>query len=313
MAFAYCVAKLKLFASISATDAKPRNDVAKSANAPFATSSRRLAPPDALGRFADSRTSGGFAPSLTGATPRSGRAQSRRDVSGKQAQRNYNSRKKTKNMNDWFRNKNWNNEIEAKFYNQLASKSKNTQLDFLKIQADIWLNNPSLPAQNAGLKILENILIEYSHEIFSLISIREILSEYFIKNGEFKIAETHLIPIVDFYQKNKRIGIIRKADLQLAELILLTNQTDRFKEALELIENYEKTGGNLSEQTDKFYYYELVAQLKNKTGNKAEAKKFALKAMEIYAELENGEMIWLISKPELIESYYEKLPKLFEI
>ncbi len=60
-------------------------------------------------------------------------------------------------MNDWFRNENWSNEIETEFYNQLASKSKNAQLDLLKIQADMWLNNPSLQAQNAGLKILENI------------------------------------------------------------------------------------------------------------------------------------------------------------
>ncbi len=118
---------------------------------------------------------------------------------------------------------------------------------------------------------------------------------------------------MDFYQKNKRIGVIRKADLQLAEIILLTNQTERFKEALNLAENHEKTGGDLTELTCQFYYYELVAHLKNKTGEKADAKKNALKALEIYTELENEEMTWLISKPKLIESYYEQFPKLYEI
>ncbi len=216
-------------------------------------------------------------------------------------------------MIDWFKNENWSNEIEVNLFNQLTSKSNNYKLDILKIQSDIWLKSSDLLAQNAGIRILEYILTEFAEETFYLISVREILSEYYIKKADFETAEKYLIQIIDFYSKNKRIGIIRKADLQLAEIILLKNQVERFSEALELIKNYEITGGDLSENEDKFSYYELTAQLENKIGNKIEARKYALKAIEIYIEIEKEEMLWLISKPESIDKFYEKLPDLSDI
>lgn len=215
-------------------------------------------------------------------------------------------------MADWYRNKTWSETTEAAFYDQLQHVEPGVRIMALKIQGDQWLRGSDAAAQQAGVRLLTALCAEYPHEIFEVSTVQEILGDYFYSKADFETAEIYLRPVVKFYTEHKRIGVVRRADLLLAETILLRNLTARLDEAYQLIMAFPLTGGSLSEDYEQLAYYELLAYVCYQSGRKEEAAVHARKAIAL-ADVIDADLDFLMSKPAAVEQRYSTLPGLGEI
>lgn len=211
---------------------------------------------------------------------------------------------------EWFRNKTWSEAIAVEFENQLQKADAGNRMTAMKIQGDNWLGSGDTVTQQAGIRLLEKLLIEYANEIYEVATVQEMLGEFYYKLGDFEKAEIYLLPVLQFYKDHKRVGVVRRADLLLAEIVLLRNTTERLEEAYQLIQNYSNTGGSLSWDYEEHYYYELLAHVSYRLGKKEEAAGSAKKAIAV---AESMDFDLMISKPTAIEKYYQQLPSLTEI
>ena len=212
--------------------------------------------------------------------------------------------------NEWFRNKTWSEAIAVDFENQLQQGDAGFRMTALKIQGENWLSNRDVDTQQAGIRLFEKLLTEYAHEIYEVATVQDMLGEYYYKLADFERAEIYLLPVLQFYKEHKRIGVVRRADLILAEIILLRNTTERLEEAYQLIHNYPNTDGSLSWDYEEHYYYELLAHVCYRLGKKEEAAGCAQKAIGV---AETMDFDLMITKPPAIENYYQQLPSLAEI
>lgn len=212
--------------------------------------------------------------------------------------------------NEWFRNKTWSEAIAVDFENQLQKADAEVRMTALKIQGDNWLGSSDAATQQAGIGLLEKLITEYAHEIYEVATVQEMLGEYYHQLADFDKAGIYLQPVLQFYKEHKRIGVVRRADLLLAEIILLRNNTEQLEEAYQLIHNYPNTGGSLSWDHEEHYYYELLAHVCYRLGKKEEAAGYAQKAMAV---AETMDLDFMTGKPAAIEEYYQQLPSLAEI
>ena len=182
---------------------------------------------------------------------------------------------------DWFRNTTWNNEIEAEFEARLKrSRGAFNKAQYLRIQASYLLDNSDKNNQLVGLRLMERLIKDYPTEEFSTIFGHEQIGDYFLKHGDIDIAEQQFRIVTDYYKNKKsRSGTSGIADLKLAETILTSNQADKFEEAYQLCKEYPI--GELTMNSDKFYYAALAARLCDKMNKKEEAKDYAKTAITL--------------------------------
>jgi len=212
--------------------------------------------------------------------------------------------------NEWFRNKTWSEAIGLDFENQLQKADAGSRMSAMRVQGDNWLGSLDVATQQAGIGLFERLITDYTNDIYAVAEAQEMLGEYYYKQADFDKAEAYLLIVLQFYKEHKRAGVVRKADLMLAEIILLRNTTKRFEEAYQLIHNYPNTGGSLSWDYEEHYYYELLAYVSYQLGKKEEAASCAQKAIAV-AEAMDFDL--MIGKPTAIEKYYQQLPTLTEI
>jgi len=180
---------------------------------------------------------------------------------------------------DWYRNKSWNTNISDDFEARLK-RSRGTfgKAQYLKIQGLELLDTPNLGTQKIGVIHLLRVISEYPMEEMQVINSHEALGIYYFDKGNFEKAEYHLRIVVDRYINNTRNGTSWTADLKLVEIILKTNQVDKFSEAYNYVINFPTS--ELSFNNQRFYHSELAALLCDKMNKRNEAKDYALKALE---------------------------------
>ncbi|MCD9016331.1 tetratricopeptide repeat protein [Parachryseolinea silvisoli] len=209
--------------------------------------------------------------------------------------------------NDWFRNKTWSETIESDFLSRLGNTPRALAMACLKVQGDQWLSGRDEATQRAGVKLLEKLISDYAEEVYEITAAQGILGDYYYQRANFERAEPYLKAVLQFYNDHKRTGVNRMADLMLAEIILLRNETARLEEAWQLAIDFPTTGGSLSEEHEQHRYYELLAQLGYQLNRKTEAAKYATKALAL---AKNMELDFLIGKPVALENLYQSLPSL---
>jgi tetratricopeptide (TPR) repeat protein len=182
---------------------------------------------------------------------------------------------------DWFRNNNWNDTVETEFEARLKrSRGAFHKAQYLRIQAGYLLNSSDKNIQVVGLRLMNRMISDFPTEEFSVIFGYEQLGDYYFKTGDFDKAEHYYRIVTDRYKtKNTRSGTSALADLKLAEVILNSNQSNKFEEAYKLCK--EHPVDELTFNSDKFYYAELMAHLCDKMNKIDEAKYFAKSALEI--------------------------------
>ena len=182
---------------------------------------------------------------------------------------------------DWYRNTSWDKTIEADFEARLKrSRGSFHKAQYLRIQASYLLDNSDKNNQLVGLRLMERLIKDYPTEEFSTIFGHEQIGDYFLNQGDIDIAEQQFRIVTDYYKNKKsRSGTSGIADLKLAEIIFSSNQTDKFEEAYKLCKEYPI--GELTMNSDKFYYAALAARLCDKMNKKQEAKDYAKTAINL--------------------------------
>ena len=182
---------------------------------------------------------------------------------------------------DWYRNNDWNEAIETEFEARLKrSRGAYNKAQYLRIQASYLLDNSDKNNQLVGLRLMNKLVADFPAEEFTLVFGQEQLGDYYFKTGDLDTAEHFYRIVTEHYKtKNSRRGTSAMADLKLSETILNSNQTNKFEEAYKICK--EHPVDELTFNSDKFYYAELMAQLCDKMNKTDEAKSFAKTALEI--------------------------------
>ncbi|WP_067139607.1 hypothetical protein [Oceanivirga salmonicida] len=184
------------------------------------------------------------------------------------------------NKENWYRNTIWNEEIEKEFENRLKrSRGNYNKSQYLRIQATYLLSSSNEIFEKKGIELMERVINFYSDE-FDSITAKEQLGDFYFSKKDFVNAEYYFRIVTEYYYTKTRSGTSGLADLKLCELILLTNQKDKFKEAYKMgIEKFDRE--YLSFDNEKFYYNNLMANLCYAMNRKNEASKFASIALEL--------------------------------
>jgi len=193
---------------------------------------------------------------------------------------------------DWYINPNWNEQIETEFEIRLKkSRSNFHRAQYLKTQAYCLLNSDIKSFQEKGIELMNRLFKDYPNEKFSIIQGNELLGDYYLQSGLFDKAEKYLRTVTEYYYSETRSGTSGLADLKLSETILKSKKLDKLPNAYDIAtEKFNKTGGELNMNSDKFYYSDLMANLCNEMNKKEEASEYAKYALKLSD----------ISKPEFI-------------
>lgn len=184
---------------------------------------------------------------------------------------------------DWYRNTKWNEQIESEFEARLKrSRGNYHKAQYLRIQASYLLDSEIKTLQEKGIEYMERVISDYPEEKSSTILGNEQLGDYYLKNNSYNKAEKHFRIVVEHYYSKNRSGTTGLADLKLCQVILESEQSEKYDNAYEIATiKFDKTGGDLMMNSDKFYYADLMANLCHKLDRKEEASEFAISALEL--------------------------------
>jgi tetratricopeptide (TPR) repeat protein len=186
-------------------------------------------------------------------------------------------------QDDWYRNTTWDKETSELFETKLKrSRGAYHKAQYLRIQASYLLGSTDKELQTVGLELMERLIKEFPSEDFSTVFGKEQLGDYFFGNGDYKKAESYYRQVADHYKIGNRGGTSGVADIKLVDTILELDQREKFDTAYKLLtEDFEKTGGNLSLNAERFFYARVLADLCDKLGKSDEARQYADKALEV--------------------------------
>ena len=184
---------------------------------------------------------------------------------------------------DWYRNTEWNDQIESEFESRLKrSRGNHNKAQYLRIQASYLLDSKKSKVQEKGIEFMERLINSYPEEEFSTIHGIEQLGDFYLKKKIFDQAEKHFRKVTEYYYAETRSGTSGLTDLKLCETILKSKQTEKFEEAYQIAtEKFNATGDSLLMNSDKYYYFDLMANLCYKMNRKDEASEFAQSAVEL--------------------------------
>lgn len=179
---------------------------------------------------------------------------------------------------DWYRNKIWNSEIKENFETRLKrSRGAFHKAQYLRVQASYLLDSKNNEYQNVGVRLMERMINDYPEEKSSTIFGQEQLGDYYLKTYDFDNAEKYYKIVIEHYKS--RSGTSIKADLKLAETYLTANKVEKFVEAYKIGKKFPNK--ELTFNSDKFYFTELMAHICDKLGKQDEAKEYAKTAIEL--------------------------------
>ena len=128
------------------------------------------------------------------------------------------------------------------------------------------------------IRVINDYPEEYSSTIFG----NEQLGDHYFELEKYDKAEKHFRIVTKYYHSNTRSSTSGLADLKLCEVILKTEQVEKFNEAYELAtKKFNETDGDLIMNSSKFYYSQLLANLCYEMDKKQEASLFAKTALEL--------------------------------
>ena len=184
-------------------------------------------------------------------------------------------------MTEWFRNTDWNKEIEDTFEIKLKrARGGYSKAQYLRIQASYLLDTDDFGT--VGEKLMKRLFIDFPAEFFSVVFGHEQLGDYYFKTNQFDLAESEYRIVVDYYHSNSRGGTTGLADVKLADLVLFTNQSDKYNHAYKLIaEDFKKTGGDLGLNDSRYFYALTRSRLAWRLGFKDDSKDFANLALDL--------------------------------
>jgi tetratricopeptide (TPR) repeat protein len=179
---------------------------------------------------------------------------------------------------DWYRSTTWNPEIKRLFEQRLQrSRTDFHKAQYLRIQGLYLMNSDDFRTQQAGVALTERLIQEYPNQKSEVVHAHEILGDYFFKTGLFEEAELHFRIVLEAY-KETRSNTTGLCDLSLVELILKAAQSDKYIEAVSLLES---TRPHLLFNSDVFRFSVASARLLTRLDKSEEAASYARKALQL--------------------------------
>ncbi len=184
-------------------------------------------------------------------------------------------------QDDWYRNTSWDNETRELFETKLKrSRGAYHKAQYLRIQASYLLDSTNF--QDIGLQLMERLIQDFPTEDFSTTFGKEQLGDFYFKKGDYEKAKSYYHQVTDRYKLRNRSGTSGVADIKLVNSLLKLNDQDTFEDAYKLLTiDFERTGGSLSLNDDRFFYSRVIAELCDRLGKQDEARQYADKALEI--------------------------------
>jgi hypothetical protein len=184
-------------------------------------------------------------------------------------------------MIEWFRNTEWNKEIEDFFELKLKrARGGDSKAQYLRIQSSYLLDSNNFG--QVGERLMKRLFSDFPNETFSVIFGHEQLGDYYFQTQQFDLAEIEYKIVVDHYHIKSRSGTTGLADIKLADLILMTEQQDKYAYSYKLItDDFKLSKGDLG-MNDSRYYYSLVrSRLAYRLGFDSDSKDFAKLALDL--------------------------------
>jgi len=189
--------------------------------------------------------------------------------------------RKIMGQDEWYRNTTWDKETSELFESKLKrSRGAYHKAQYLRVQASYLLDSTNF--QDVGVRLMERLIQDFPTEDFSATFGKEQLGDFYFKKGDFERAKAYYQEVTNQYKVKNRSGTSGVADIKLVDTILKLSEKEKFEEAYNLLTvDFEKTGGSLTLNDDRFFYARVFAELCDKLGKRDEAKQYAVKALEI--------------------------------
>lgn len=187
------------------------------------------------------------------------------------------------NNDSWYREENWDEKSKEEFEQRLKrSRGSYNKAQYLRIKGSILIKSSKPEKQEAGVELLTRLIQDYQNEASQIIFAYELLGDYYADREDYTIAELNYRQIIRLFKESGRSGSSGIGDIKLAEIIIKTDQIEKFDEMFHILtDNFEKTSGLLLLNEDIFRYYSALAKLCDKLGKINLSKESAKKALEI--------------------------------
>lgn len=180
---------------------------------------------------------------------------------------------------EWFRSPDWSPEAQQRFEAKLRRARSYGRAQYVRIKAVSLLGSGNPSCREAGKALLHRIIEEYPEAWMEAVFAHEELGRLFAEEGQFALAEEHYRHCLAFYSRS-RSGGSGLCDLRLAELILDTEQQDKYGEAISLLIS---ASSHLAFNSDRYRHALASARLYQRMGQYTEAATHARTALALAA------------------------------
>ena len=165
---------------------------------------------------------------------------------------------------DWYRSEVWNEEIEHAFEVKFKRvRCPVCKVQYLHIQACCLFHSQDDKTQKTGLRIMERVFEEFPDQLFAHIDAWRSLGRYYMRVKDYSNAEIYLKKVIEACTIHKQYaGSVAYTDLDIVDIILATNKTNRFEEAYTMLQSFSTAFRRDTFFNDAlFRYYDLSARL----------------------------------------------------
>jgi tetratricopeptide (TPR) repeat protein len=175
---------------------------------------------------------------------------------------------------DWYTTADWDADARELFESKLA-RARERRWGYARVKGQCLLEAGNT---EAGRKLLHRVLDEGGDDEMAVSFAHELLADSYHDERRAIEAEAHYRAALAFDDRGHTSGPVIR--LYLARLILDTNQTDRYGEAAELLDD-EELKNNLYFRVQQFQYAATQARLADGLGMSDEAAPWARQALRL--------------------------------
>jgi hypothetical protein len=176
---------------------------------------------------------------------------------------------------DWFRSSDWDDPARELFEQKLNRARSWEAPQYLRIKGLALLESANV---EPGRQLLLRLIAEYPQETSEVTLAHEILGESYHRESRAGDAEYHYRAAMSFAERGSTTQLL------LVELLLDTEQVERYAEARELLIDERLVEEAESIRSDAFRHAVALARVENRLGNAPGASKWAIRALALRDE-----------------------------
>jgi predicted Zn-dependent protease len=176
---------------------------------------------------------------------------------------------------DWFRSSDWDDPARELFEEKLSRARPWNAPQYLRIQGLTLLESGNV---EPGRQLLLRLITEYPHETSEVWVAHESLGDSYRRDSRARDAERHYRAAMSLGEPGSTTQLL------LAELLLDTEQVDRYAEARDLLADEQLVAEAENLRSEAFRHAVALARVEARLGNASDASKWAIRALELRDE-----------------------------